>query len=73
MLKAAPSPNDDAPRPLASRTVPIQAAFKELGVGRTAGYEAVRRGDFPVSVIKVGRKLVVSRAALDALLGGDGA
>jgi hypothetical protein len=37
-----------------------------LGVGRNAAYDAARRGDLPV--IRLGRRLVVPRAALERLL-----
>ena len=40
-----------------------------LGVSEWALYQSVRRGDCPVPPIKVGRRLVWSRAAVDRLLG----
>lgn len=58
-----------APTRLGSRAVPIKAAFRELGCGKTAGYEAIRTGTFPVPVIRVGSRIYVSRAELDHLLG----
>jgi predicted DNA-binding transcriptional regulator AlpA len=64
---------NDTPQRLESRTVPIRVAFRELGVGKTSGYEAVRAGTFPLPVIRLGRRLVVARAELDRILGqGDG-
>jgi excisionase family DNA binding protein len=41
-----------------------------LGISRSAAYECVRRGEIPVK--RFGRRIVVSRAELAALLGaGD--
>lgn len=40
-----------------------------LGVSRDSIYDAVRRGDCPVTPIKVGRRLVWSRARVEQLLG----
>jgi predicted DNA-binding transcriptional regulator AlpA len=63
----------NTPQRLESRTVPIRAAFRELGVGKTSGYDAVRNGTFPLPVIRLGRRLVVARAELDRILGqGNG-
>jgi hypothetical protein len=62
------------PKSLETRTVPVKAAFREIGCGKTAGYEAIRAGKFPLPVIAVGRKFYVARADLDRLLGRqDGA
>jgi excisionase family DNA binding protein len=48
-------------------TVPEAAAW--LGIGRSAAYEAARRGQLPT--LRLGRKLRVSRAAVEhALLEG---
>ena len=46
-------------------SVPEAAAL--LGISRSSAYEAVRRGELPAVV--VGRRIVIARAALDALLG----
>ena len=46
------------------------AEFAELlGVSEWSLYESVRRGDCPVAPIRVGRRLVWSRAAVQKLLG----
>jgi excisionase family DNA binding protein len=52
-------------------TVPEAAAY--LGIGRTAAYEAIRRGQLPA--LRIGRKLRVSRTAVERALleGGRGA
>ena len=46
----------------------VEEAAKILRIGRTAAYEAVRRGELPA--IKLGRSLRVPRALLLELLGG---
>jgi excisionase family DNA binding protein len=40
-----------------------------LGVSVWAVYEAVRNGESPVPPIRVGRRIVFARAAVDELLG----
>jgi excisionase family DNA binding protein len=54
--------------PIARRTYRIEEVAKLLGVGRNAAYEAARRGDFPT--IKIGKRLVAPRAAIDRMLAG---
>lgn len=49
------------------RTFTIPEAGTVLGVGRTAAYDAARRGEIPT--IRVGRRLLVPRAALERLVG----
>ncbi len=58
-------------RELARETHDIEEAAKRLGIGRTTAYLAARNGTFPVPVIRIGRRLVVSRAAIDRLLAHD--
>jgi hypothetical protein len=48
-------------------TVPL--AGRVLGVGRTAAYELVRRGDWPTPIIRVGAKIWIPRAPLLELVG----
>ena len=50
-------------------TYKIEEAAKLLGVGRNQAYEAAKRGDFPT--IKIGKRLLVPKAALDRMLSGD--
>jgi excisionase family DNA binding protein len=45
----------------------VEEAAKVLRVGRTAAYEAARRGEIPV--VRVGRSLRVPRHALERMLG----
>ena len=49
-----------------SRTYDIEEAGRLLGIGRNQAYEAAHRGDFPT--IRIGRRLLVPKAALDRLL-----
>ena len=51
------------------RTVSVEQAARELGIGRGLAYECARRGEIPV--LRVGRRFLVPRAALDRLLAGD--
>lgn len=57
-------------------TLTIEEAAKLLGVSRGLAYEAARRGELPT--IRLGRRLLVPRARLLALVGapsgkgGDG-
>ena len=49
-------------------TLTIEAAGRLLGVSRNSAYEAARRNEIPV--IRLGRRLLVPRAALMRLLDG---
>jgi len=49
--------------------IDLVTAARALGMGRTSAYEAARRGDFPVPVMRVGRRYRVVTAHLHALLG----
>lgn len=51
-------------------TYKIEEAGTLLGIGRNGAYEAARRGEIPT--IKIGRRLLVPKAALEALLAGKG-
>jgi excisionase family DNA binding protein len=48
------------------QTVTVEEAARILGVGRNSAYAAAERGDLPT--IRLGRRLVVPRAALERLL-----
>ncbi|TSE03753.1 helix-turn-helix domain-containing protein [Mesorhizobium intechi] len=48
------------------RTVTVEEAAKALGIGRNAAYEGVRHGQIPA--IKIGKRLLVPRAALERML-----
>lgn len=47
-------------------TMNVTECAKRLGIGRNSAYEAVKRGEIPV--IRVGKRLLVPRAALERLL-----
>jgi excisionase family DNA binding protein len=49
-------------------TITVAQAAQVLGVGRTAAYEAARRGELPTR--RLGRRLLVPVPALLAWLGG---
>ena len=48
-------------------TVPEAGAL--LGISRSTAYEAAQRGE--ILTIKIGRRILVPRAALERLLGSD--
>jgi excisionase family DNA binding protein len=51
-------------------TVPVWPdAAQTLGIGRNAAYDAIARGEIPV--IRLGRKLLVPKRALERLANGD--
>jgi excisionase family DNA binding protein len=50
-------------------TITIEQAARILGLGRTAAYEAARRGEFPTR--RLGRRIVVPVPALLEWLGGS--
>jgi excisionase family DNA binding protein len=51
-------------------TITVEEAAALLRIGRNLAYEAVRRGELPA--IRVGRRLLVPRQALERLLEGIG-
>lgn len=53
------------------RTLTVEEAARALGIGRSAAYAAARSGELPT--VKIGRRLLVPRAALDRMLAGEGA
>ncbi len=50
-------------------TITIEQAAQVLGVGRTAAYDAARRGELPTR--RLGRRLLVPVPALLAFLGAN--
>ena len=50
-------------------TLTVEEAAKVLGISRAFAYEAVRRGEVPS--IRIGRRILVPKAALDRLLTGE--
>ena len=53
------------------KTYKIEEAGKLLGIGRNGAYEAAKSGQLPV--IKIGKRLLVPKAALDRMLNGEAA
>jgi len=54
------------------QTLTVEEAAKMLGISRWLGYEQARNGHIgPVPVYRVGRKLIVPRAAVERFLGGE--
>ena len=51
-----------------SLTLSVDEAALQLGIGRSLAYDLARRGELP-GVLRLGRRLVVSRAMLDQALG----
>ena len=51
-------------------TLKPEEAFALLGVGRTAGYELIRKDELPA--LRLGGKLLVPTASLLRLIGWDG-
>lgn len=52
-------------------TVDCAVVFRLLGISRNTGYSLIRRGEFPLPVIKVGKKLLVPKIAITKLLGDN--
>ena len=55
-----------------SLTMTIPEVARVLGISRGLAYELAKRDELPVSVIKLGRRMVLSRRAVEALLSGNG-
>ena len=51
-------------------TLTIPEAAQRLGISRNSAYEAARRGVVPT--LRIGRRLLVPKAALERLLAGAG-
>ena len=52
-----------------SQTVSVEVAAKLLGIGRQTAYNLVRTGQLP-GARRLGRRIVISRRAIDAFLEG---
>ena len=50
-------------------TLTVPQAARLLGISRGSGYQAAQLGEIPT--IKIGRRLLVPRAALDRMLAGE--
>jgi excisionase family DNA binding protein len=56
-------------RLISRQTYHLEEVAKLLGVGRNQAYEAARRGEIPS--IRIGKRVLVPKAALDRLLRGE--
>lgn len=54
------------PNPISTPTLSVEEAAQLLGIGRSAAYDAVGRGEIPV--LRVGRRLLVPTGALASKL-----
>lgn len=61
-------PNDTVPDRLGYS---IEEFAERVGIGRTLAYQAALRGEIPTR--RIGRRLIVPKAALDAWFSGDDA
>ena len=53
------------------KTITVEQAAVMLGISRTTAYQLIRQEHFPVIVIRLGRRIVISLHALEALLQGE--
>jgi excisionase family DNA binding protein len=56
------------PAALACRVYTVPEVAQLLGLSRNRAFVAAREGRLPVPVIRIGRRMFVSRAALDRFL-----
>lgn len=54
---------------IARRTVSVEEAGRLLGIGRNQAYAAAHAGQIPV--IRIGKRMLVPKAALDRMLAGE--
>ena len=52
-------------------TVDAPVAFKILGLSRNTGYSLIQRGEFPLPVIRAGKRILIPKIALEKLLQGE--
>ena len=50
-------------------TISVEEAASHLGIGRNLAYELARRGELP-GAIRLGRRILVSKKALETFLAG---
>ena len=49
-------------------TMTVEEAAERLGISRTLAYELANSGRLPVPILRLGRRIVVSRWALERVL-----
>ena len=54
-----------------SHTLTVEEVAARLGISRTLAYELAKTNRLPAPTIRLGRRLVVSRLALDRVLVGE--
>lgn len=52
-----------------SLTLTVTECAKCLGIGRNSAYEAISKGEIPA--VKISKRLLVPRAALEKMLNGN--
>jgi excisionase family DNA binding protein len=52
-------------------TTDVVTAAAILGIGRTKAYELARNGEFPVTIMRIGRRYLVPTKGLLAVLGAE--
>lgn len=52
-------------------TATIEEVAQTFGIARSTAYDLAKRDELPVPVIKLGRRLVVSRDLLERVLAGE--
>ena len=52
-------------------TATIEEVAAAFGIARSTAYELAKTDRLPIPVIRLGRRMVVPRAALDRVLAGD--
>jgi hypothetical protein len=60
----------DAVRSLGA-TIDVETAGAILGIGRSKAYELAKNDEFPVRVLRIGRRYLVPTPSILALLGID--
>jgi hypothetical protein len=50
-------------------TTDVATAGAILGIGRSKAYELAKTGEFPVAILRIGRRYLVPTSAILALLG----
>ena len=58
-------------RPPTRRTMTIPEFATELGIDRSTAYSLAKANRLPVPTIRVGRRLLLARDAVDRLLSGE--
>lgn len=52
-------------------TITVSEAARLLGISRNLAYQLAAQGGLPVPVLRLGRRLVVPRVAVERLLAGE--